>query len=363
LASDGTCEVQATNIAGRNMVTNGGMGICQRDNSSATEVYASSSTYHLDMYRLRASGSGQTGKYTAQQVEDAPAGFKHSMKLDVTVADTSLTAGAYHAFYIPIEGRDMLRTSFGGSDAKSLTLSFWVKSNLTGSSFGGSFSNSGNNRSYAFNYSISSAGTWEKKSITVPGDTTGSWLTDHRLGIKVTFSLGVGTNFTGTANTWTASELMCPTSATNIVNSTDNYINFTGFQLETGSVATDFEWQSHQVELARCKRYYQQYPEVASDGYSVYRPSVAVCRNATQADWGMNFDTMRAAPTVSWTGNHQIYENGSDRPITGFAAHHGTLSTGWMVVTCSGGNMTGGNAGLISRANDTSAYIKFSTEL
>lgn len=257
LATDGTCTAKITNIAGRNMVTNGGMGICQRDNSSATSVGGVSSAYHLDMYRLRASGSGGTGVYTAQQVEDAPAGFKHSMKLDVTTADTSLSAGSYHTFYIPIEGKDILRTSFGSSDAKALTLSFWVKSNLTGA-FGGSLGNSNNNRAYAFNYSISSADTWEKKSITIPGDTTGSWFTDNRLGMKVTISLGVGSDFTGTANTWTAGELMAPTSHVNVVNSTSNYINFTGFQLETGSVATDFEWHSHQVEFSRCQRYYQE---------------------------------------------------------------------------------------------------------
>ena len=240
----------------RNMVKNGAMVIAQRGTGALT-VSNSGQNYQVDTWRGRANGGGQ---FSMQQItDDAPAGtgLYYSTKLQVTAADTSLAATDYYEFIHYIEGYDFQRTAFGTSGAKDLTLSFYVKCNATGV-FTGSLVNSGNNRSFAFTYPITQALTWSRVVIKVPGDTSGTWNKDNGVGIKIVLALKIGSNFvTANPNTWAGSELMGATAGNyNLMNSTSNYIYFTGIQLEEGTEATPFEHVHYSEALRQCQRYF-----------------------------------------------------------------------------------------------------------
>ena len=209
--------------------------------------------------------SGGTGVFSVVQeaVTDLPE-FYYCAKLLCTTADTDIAAGAYHSFWpVQIEGLDANRLMWGTSNAKNVVYSFYVKSNKTGS-YGGSVGNAGNNRSFPFNYTINSANTWERKVIKIPGDTTGTWNRTNTLSIKVTMSLGSGSNYTGTANQWNAAEDMAPTSHVNWMDSTSNNYYITGVQFEEGDEVTPFEHRPFTEEILLCQRYFQ--PLIALNG-------------------------------------------------------------------------------------------------
>ena len=237
----------------RNMVKNGAMMISQRGTGAIT--WGQGNGYAIDTMRGRNNG----GEFSMQQVIDAPAGtgLYYSLKCQVTSADTSVGASEYNTVVHIVEGYDFQRTAFGTSGAKHLTLSFYVKCNATGT-FTGSLVNTGNNRSFAFTYPISAADTWSRVVIKVPGSTDGSWNKGDGVGIKIVFALKVGSNFlTASPNTWASSELMGATAGNyNLMNSTSNYIYFTGIQLEEGTEATPFEHVHYSEALRQCQRYF-----------------------------------------------------------------------------------------------------------
>ena len=233
-----------------------------------------------------------------QMTDDAPAGtgLYYSLKCQVTSADTSIGASEYNTVVHIVEGFDFQRTAFGTSGAKDLTLSFYVKSNLTGA-FTGSLVNINNNRSFAFNYSISSANTWERKVISVSGDTTGTWNKGDSVGIKIVFALKVGSNFaTANPNTWAGAELMGTTSGQNVMASTSNNLYLTGIQLEEGTEATPFEHVHYSEALRQCQRYFWR----VNDGK--YRRVSGYKRNDSNVHWEIQSPVpMRAAPSPTLT--------------------------------------------------------------
>ena len=259
-ASDGTCTAKLTSVGGgqlshRNMIINGGMTISQRGTGALT-VSNSGQNYQVDMYRGRAQGGGQ---FSIQQVTDAPSGtgLYNSSKLQVTTADTSIGNTDYYEFIQYIEGYNFLPTEYGGSGAKTCTLSFYVKSNIA-NTFTGAIGNVGNGRGFGFNYTINSANTWERKTITIPGDTTGTWNKADSVGGKIIFSLGIGANFqTANVNTWETRETMGTDDGYSLIGSTSNNLYITGIQFEVGDTATSFEHRSRGEELFRCQRYFQ----------------------------------------------------------------------------------------------------------
>jgi len=315
--TDGTCDANLTAVSGgqlanRNMMVNGGFQVAQRLSYEGSGYSQTGGEYiGIDMFRTRISGGNSDGTTSVllQQTSTAPVGFCKSLKLDVTTAYSSLSSGAYNTIVGEIEGYDIARTGFGAAGAKTLTLSFYVRSNLTGT-FTGAVGNSSNNRSFAFNYTISSANTWERKTITIPGDTTGTWHKDHQMGLKIIWTLGVGTQYlTSTANTWQADEHMGTTSGTNILASTDNELYLTGVQLEVGSVATEFEHKSFQDEFQRCRRYYQKareygQPNVDVDSWNTAEGFISQSKNLNNYDTLIRLSPeMRAAPTVIFRGS------------------------------------------------------------
>jgi len=241
-------------LSNRNLIINGDMRIDQRNAGASV---SGTTVYPVDRFRADEVTDGVT---SCQQVSDAPADFSYSLKVTTTTADASLGADQYCRTRHRIEGYQIADFGWGTADAKSVTLSFWVKSSLTGT-FGGALSNSAANRNYGIEYAISSANTWEYKTITIPGDTSGTWLTTNGIGIRLDFGLGVGTDYSvATAGSWTStSNALTTTTAglVSVIGTLNATWQITGVQLEVGSVATPFEHRSYGDELARCQRYYE----------------------------------------------------------------------------------------------------------
>jgi len=231
----------------RNLIRNGAMNIHQRGGTiTATGYLIDGWAYNEDT----------DGTVEMSQATDGPAGFTKSLKLDVTGTDTSLAGGQNLHVYQNIEGRDCIGLAFGTSDAATVTLSFWVKSNKTGT-YSIVLENSAGNRAYVQDYTISSSNTWEKKTITVAGDTSGTWLTTTGIGMRVRFGqCGGSSHTTGTTGSWLAGDMVGSTNMVNLMDSTSNDWYLSGVQLEVGSTATDYEYVPYSYELLRSQRYY-----------------------------------------------------------------------------------------------------------
>ena len=239
----------------KNRIINGAMVIDQRNaGASVTPTSTGGSTFLLDRWKADIS---QASKFSVQQSSTAPTGFTNSM------AVTSLSAyavGAAEVFAITqiIEGYNIADLGWGAAGAQTVTLSFWVRSSLTGT-FGIVLENSANNRSYPATYTISAANTWEQKSITIAGDTSGTWVTNSGKGVQIKFGLGVGSTLSGTAGAWAAADYWGATGATSVVGTNGATFYITGVQLEVGTVATSFDYRSYGTELALCQRYFVKY--------------------------------------------------------------------------------------------------------
>jgi hypothetical protein len=236
----------------RNLIINGDMRIDQRN--AGASVTPTNAQYHIDRWRAYLS---QASKYTVQQSTTAPSGFNYSL---LATSSSAYTVGASDYFLLaqPIEGLNSAHLAWGTSDAKTVTLSFWVRSSLTGT-FGGAVGNAAGNRSYPYSYTISSADTWEKKTITIAGDTSGTWVTTNASSVVIYWSLGSGSSSSGTAGAWSGTYYDSVTGATSIVGTSGATLYITGVQLEVGT-ATPFEHRPYDMELARCQRYYQIVP-------------------------------------------------------------------------------------------------------
>jgi hypothetical protein len=281
------------NTMGRNRVINGAMEIAQRGTSAVT----ASGSYPVDRFPVFYS---MDGAVSVQQDSSAPAGFINSTKFTTTTADTSLSASQYVLFQHKIEGTNIADLAWGTASAKTVTLSFWVRSSLTGT-FSGSLVNNGFNRSYPFTYSISAADTWEQKSITIAGDTTGTWLTTNGVGIRISWSLGVGSNFQGTANTWAGAEYYGASGETPVIGTLNATWYITGVQLEAGSVATSFERRMYPQELQLCQRYFFKKQSEAVDALQL-----AVPYNGSTSNQYLTYFypvEMRALPTFANPSN------------------------------------------------------------
>jgi len=278
----------SSNVTFRNRIINGAMVIDQRNAGSAVTT---DSAYPVDRFQAF---EDTDGTYSAQRDTTVPAGFVNSLKWTTTTADTSLSAGQYCGIYQGIEGFNVADLGFGTANASPITLSFWVRSSLTGT-FGGSFRNSANNRSYPFTYTISSANTFEYKTVTVAGDTSGTWLTDNGAGLKVFFGLGVGSNFSGTAGAWAGANYLTATGAVSVIGTLNATFYITGVQLEAGTTASPFEYRQYGTEFALCQRYY--YSRTYSAGQHI-GVSQAYTSNGTAGCWIHITNVFRTNPTL-----------------------------------------------------------------
>jgi hypothetical protein len=236
---------------GRNRIINGDMRIDQRN--AGASVTPTNAQYTLDRWKFYVS---QASKLTTQQNAGAvtpPAGFNNYLGVTSSSA-YSVVASDYFIISQLIEGYNIADFAWGTASAKTITVSFWVRSSLTGT-FGGIVKNSAGARSYPFSYTISSANTWEQKTVTIVGDTSGTWDTTNGAGLEFTLSLGAGSTYSGTAGSWQAANLVTATGATSVVGTNGATFYITGVQLEVGSTATPFERRLYNQELANCQRY------------------------------------------------------------------------------------------------------------
>ena len=282
----------------KNRIINGAMTFDQRNAGAATANTIND--YTVDRWQVLQS---VTGKLIAQQNAAAvtpPTGFTNYLGV-TSQSNYSVLTGDYYIIRQSIEGYNVADLGFGTANAKTITLSFWVRSSLTGT-FGGALQNSGSARSYPFSYTISSANTWEQKTITIAGDTSGTWLTTNGVGLIAQFGLGVGSTFSGTAGAWASANYVSATGATSVVGTNGATFYITGVQLEQNTSATPFERRLYNQELANCQRYFQRTPGF----FGITAPS-------TQTDltgaYSM-FTPMRANPTGSLPSTSRFHRPG-----------------------------------------------------
>ena len=272
----------------KNRIINGAMVIDQRN--AGASVTPTNGQYLVDRWFA---GLTQASKYSVQQNAGSvtpPAGFINYLGV-TSLSAYSIAAGDIFFIDQRIEGLNCADLAWGTANAATITLSFWVRSSLTGT-FGGALGNQAGTRSYPFSYTISVANTWEQKSVTIAGDTSGTWLTTNGIGVNVYFGLGVGSTYSGTAGAWAGSNFSSATGATSVVGTNGATFYITGVQLEKGSTATSFDYRPYGTELALCQRYFY-YNGSPLYGYNGTGATITV--SATNP-WPV---TMRAAPTVS----------------------------------------------------------------
>ena len=347
----------------RNRIINGAMVIDQRN--AGASITANDNVFGVDRFPYFAY---QNGKGTIQQNQGSvtpPTGFTNYLGF---TSNSAYTVGTNESFALSqrIEGFNIADFGWGTANAKTVTLSFWVRSSLTGT-FGGAICNSARNRSYPYSYTISAANTWEQKSVTIAGDTTGTWLTTNGIGMYVFFSLGAGSGLSATAGAWIGSDEQSATGATSVVGTNGATFYITGVQLEVGSTATSFDYRPYGTELALCQRYFQSY------GFGVNGTTGDSCigtgmfYTSTEIIVTAEFKViMRAVPTYSSptvTGGYRYHRAGANTSIDSIP-YSGSTSTSAAIF----GNISlsvGGTAGYATQiyAQASGAKINFSAEL
>jgi len=289
---------ESINLGRRNLVINGAILLDQRNGGSATTPTADQ-TATLDRFKARLNNAS---KYSVQQVTDAPSGFLKSLKV-TSAAATTVGTNDFYQIATPLEGYTTNVLAQGSSTAKQYTISFYVKSSLTGT-FGGAYSNDTGDRFYAWTYTIDAANTWERKSITITGATDGTWESTNGAGLHIYWTLGAGSGVQTSAGVWGTSFKRGATGTTDVVATNAATWQITGVQLEVGDTATPFEHRSYGEELAKCQRYFEK-----------YNGNLAGGTDAAGSQW-MSIQykvTKRATPTITYGSIYStIYNNNID---------------------------------------------------
>jgi hypothetical protein len=325
------------------IIINGDMTISQRGFSSATAI-GSSNAYNLDRYIGR---EVTDGGLNVEQSTTAPTGFKNSLKVTVSSADSSLSADQRAYILTKIEGNRVPQLAFGTSGAKNITLAFYIRSSVTGT-FSGSVTNEAENRSFPFTYTVDSADTWERKTVNIDGDTSGTWDTDNTTGLEIYFSLGMGSTYSGTAGSWAGAQYFAASSTTNLIATNSATWHLTGLQIEEGTFDTNtipaFPFESFENNLRKCMRYYENFTASGSHKtstvfgsasarcYFEYKvkkrstPTVTISQSAGNGANNVSFLT-KTGSYVGTIGTHEILNSAIDGFNLNTASGYG--STGW----------------------------------
>jgi hypothetical protein len=343
----------------RNRIINGDCRIDQRN--AGASVTPANLNVTLDRWKC---GLTQTSKYSVQQNAGSvtpPDGFTNYIGVTSLSAYAITTTDIFN-IQQRIEGFNISDFGWGTANAKTVTVSFWVRSSLTGT-FGGSLANGAFNRSYPFTYAISVADTWEQKSVTIAGDTSGTWLTTNGVGLILIFGLGVGSTESGTAGAWSGSGFYSATGATSVVGTNAATWYITGVQLEVGSVATPFERRDYGRELMLCQRYYWKNTAGANNyqfgtGYTV---TTTLYRSIIQFPV-----TMRTSPSAleqsGTAGDYKGYFANSATTCSAVPVFTSANQTGAITQFTVASGLTAGQAGEALATNAT-AYLAWSVEL
>ena len=299
----------------KNRIINGAMVIDQRN--AGASITPTVSAFTLDRWVAEIT---QGSKFSVEQTiagVAAPVGFTDYLGVTSTSAYSVLTGDTF-LIRQTIEGFNIADLGWGTANAKTVTLSFWVRSSLTGT-FGGALVNGAATfRSYPYSYVISAANTWEYKTITIAGDTSGTWNTTNGAGIFVRFGLGSGSTFSGTAGAWATGNFVQPTGTVSVVGTNGATFYITGVQLERGTQATSFEHRQYQQELALCQRYYSKsyntsvVPGTVGNDGAVSTSSTATAAGGVITSFGFPVE-MRASPTMTFyssvTGDSGVWQD------------------------------------------------------
>lgn len=344
----------------RNIANNGAMQIDQRNGGSS---YAQiNSAYSLDRFRGNSyDGGAATGKFTVIQSSTAPDDFSHSLLVTSSAATSDAANNIFNIEQL-IEGFNTAHLNYGSSSAQTITLSFYVRSSLTGT-FGGALKNSARDRNYPFTYTINSANTFERKTITISGDTSGTWVgSTNGIGLWISFGLGVGSTYSASAGAWGAGDIFSATGATSVIGTSGATWYITGVQLEVGSQATPFEHLSYGETLALCQRYFYRF---GNNGVAYDNIGVGMIQSSTSARCVFHHvPKMRSAPSLSADGDFRIYDNTASRSVTSgnITINRGSASQSFINFASSSIANAGG-ACEMGTNNDDDAFIDFKAEL
>jgi len=351
LTVNGNAYPTAGPLSNRNLIINGAMTVHQRgSNITATG-------YIADRWRFNAANLDQWAGDATWET-DSPDGFSRSIKMNTTTAETSFEDGDELSFEIRIEAQDLQHLDWGTANAKSLTLSFWVKCNKTGTqSIHVRVHDAGDG--YSTSYSINSVDTWEYKTIVIPGNTAGSIDNDTGIGIWIRWTAADG-NIAVTEDAWDTSNSgpYAVSGAMAFGTTIGDYLQLAGVQLEVGETATPFEHRSYGEELALCQRYYYEYPK--GNTYNIVANGFA--NTTSNALFHFQFPVpMKDAPVVATTGNWEVID-GTSHSVTAFSnITDATTLTGRVDATSSG--LTVGRGCMLRNSNDATATFSFSAEL
>jgi hypothetical protein len=338
------------------------MVIDQRN--AGASVTPANLAYTLDRWQAFQSVAS---KYSVQQNAGSvtpPAGFTNYLGV-TSLSAYSVASGDYFALNQSIEGFNVADFGFGTASASTVILSFLVRSSLTGT-FGGALKNSAGNRSYPFTYTISSANTWEQKTIIIAGDTSGTWLTNNGVGIYVQLGLGTGSTWNGTAGSWSANNYISATGATSVVGTNGATFYITGVQLEKGSTATSFDYRPYGTELALAQRYYQSINFSEAQGlYTKFGGGVSI--STTQARTNTHLVVkMRTYPSLVVTSTASNYGVYSTSDIVCSAVPTINPNSNPLIATIEltvALGLVAGNAVIAQANNNQTAYVGFNAEL
>lgn len=353
IGEDGSLDY-ANNLRGRkNLVMNGDFRITQRGSSFSPLPTGS---YPADRWNWQLSNF--SGAVDSSISAGSPVGFGSSLKLDCTTADTSVAANNFVLLRTHWEGQDLQQLAYGNSVAKSLTISFWVFSTKTGT-FNVSFYNADTSHSYIVDVTINSASTWEKKIITIAGDTANGFDNDANRSLSLYFTFSAGTDYQGTSDSWISGFKIASSNIDNFFDSTSNEIYLTGVQMEVGTVATDFEIRSIAEEQSLCSRYFQLYMEgIQAIMTGAYYSSTALLGV-------INFEEMRVAPSievVTGTNYYRFWRNGSSDDFNDFGSSGAIGKKSARLQTNSNVSGTAGQGGSVEGIN-ANAKISLDAEL
>ena len=341
----------ASTFGFKNRIINGGMVLDQRN--AGASVAFTTAAYTLDRW-VGAVGTA-TGT-TIQRSTTSTTGFSNSALITIGTG-ASPAAGAVNRIYQVIEGFNIADLAWGTASAATVTLSFWVRSSVTGT-FSGALYGASTIQSYPFNYTISAANTFEQKTVTIAGPTTGTWDSTNGTGIYVNFDLGSGTTFKGTAGAWATGTFIGVTGATNLCATTGATFYITGVQLEKGSTATSFDYRPYGTELQLAQRYYfkvvgSTFPN-ASFGSGKFTSATAVSIYAAHPV------AMRDLPTWSYGGT-VVAEGTSGFAISAIAAQYPSYYATRLALTVSGA--TAGQGAIAQISTTSSDFVQASAEL
>ena len=352
----GMLQTTAQYYGFKNRIINGGMVIDQRNSGASVTPSGTGKSYLIDRWCYLPS---QTSKFAFQQNAGSvtpPNGFINYLG---ATSQSAYTVGSSDYFLLSqyIEGLNVADLGWGTSNAKSVTFSFWAYSSLTGN-FGLTINNN-NNYYYPYLYSIPVANTWTYITVTIPGPTSGTWLTTNGQGIAIQFSLGAGSSLVGTSGTWTSTDYLGATGQVNVVGTSGATFYITGVQLEVGTQATSFDYRPFTTELALCQRYYYNITGNGVPGF------VNLANWQTTSGYGVVFFpvSMRTGPSMAYRSlaDFTYYTQGNTYVPIGITSTRFTNSVAELTFS-TGTSMTQGYAGW-ARIDGSSGWISFSAEL